>query len=1044
MSIRESVKKYTKKCFGGIVLFVCSFLLWNPLQAQAAEQTVANLVLMVDFEGDNRKFETMYKSCEEVYTTEPYNGVHAYIRAISDGKVEIKSFFPQDTGNSFVAITMPGSSRNYTKDQETTFVSDVIAKFNELVTSGAIPWINEPLNSGNNQNYIDNVTFLVQISGTGTEPPVAPDKSSPFYPHKQDCGTGSGKLFGKDMVVYNIVPSTSLWLDSDGKYMGGGYSTVAHELLHSLGAPDLYRTTGDAGEPVGIWDHMATTRIPANYPLVYTRKDLGWIPEEDIPTVTTSGTYKLTAAENSSGKRAYILKTPMSSSQFFVVEYREKRQASGADRPYDSNYLPESGLVVYRVNTAVSGHTNAEGNNYIYVFRPGTQDSKGAYESCEGAAVGTPKRPSLGSADMSDPCTADTIFYDDGTNSGIVIDNVHLDNGTATFDVKFPELSGDSYWLPQGEAVNGLQGPVITGSKDGTKLYMAGTKLDNYGNGQGAALYAWQDGTWQQLMTFGSGNKPVYDILYMDDVVYVAYMNASNSLSIGKYQNNGWTDIYTQSGYYPTNTTLISVNGEIWISSYDGDTLNIMKADGSSSLQPLKANTSIGNPSAFYYKGKWYAVYSNYFASGDAARGKIACYDTGSNTWKDVTTINSVDKVKIARSSVVGDVVYIVAGDNSGTFLTWDGTTLEEQPLQKPMTEFQLVVKDQIPYIIRKYDTVLRADYYKDGTWSELANTIASDANMFDTFCADGTMYVASSSTAGLTTVRKMKTIEGPPDPDPKPNPDPKPDPDPVQPGVGSGNVVLTLPAGYSSSAKLYIDGVEFGSTSWQNDESKRLVSIGSNGPLGKTAQTAAAYNYDASGIPRGMYVWSLAYDGDHYTATSIPEFENLFTYHGFSVRYTGNTGLRCTYGIDSTKKSQLISTSGLNGYRITEMGTLIMHPDNHVGNPMIYGSSKVSGGRTYWVANGKIYNKVIRKTNGRDQFANVLTKLPPKRYNTAYYFRAYAVMSHNGSDVVIYGPEMSRSMYTVCKQILNRGDFKPGSSGYRFLKNIVDTVENQ
>ena len=62
MSIRESVKKYTKKCFGGIVLFVCSFLLWNPLQAQAAEQTVANLVLMVDFEGDNRKFETMYKS----------------------------------------------------------------------------------------------------------------------------------------------------------------------------------------------------------------------------------------------------------------------------------------------------------------------------------------------------------------------------------------------------------------------------------------------------------------------------------------------------------------------------------------------------------------------------------------------------------------------------------------------------------------------------------------------------------------------------------------------------------------------------------------------------------------------------------------------------------------------------------------------------------------------------------------------------------------------------------------------------------------------
>ena len=74
---------------------------------------------------------------------------------------------------------------------------------------------------------------------------------------------------------------------------------------------------------------------------------------------------------------------------------------------------------------------------------------------------------------------------------------------------------------------------------------------------------------------------------------------------------------------------------------------------------------------------------------------------------------------------------------------------------------------------------------------------------------------------------------------------------------MGSGNVVLTLPSGYNSSAKLYIDGVKVNSTAWQNDESKRLVYVGSNGsgPLGTAAQTAVAYYYDASGIPRGMYV---------------------------------------------------------------------------------------------------------------------------------------------------------------------------------------------
>ena len=373
--------------------------------------------------------------------------------------------------------------------------------------------------------------------------------------------------------------------------------------------------------------------------------------------------------------------------------------------------------------------------------------------------------------------------------------------------------------------------------------------------------------------------------------------------------------------------------------------------------------------------------------------------------------------------------------DDSGNaiYLTWDGSNWTEQTLNdiKVTNGVRLVVKDQIPYILWVENSTLKAKYLKNGVWTELANMISSDAQDFDVFCGGNTLYVATSSSGGNVSVRKMKTVEGTPDPIP-------------QPTVGSGNVVLALPAGYDSSAKLYIDGVEFSSTAWQNDESKRLVSIGSTGQSGAVAQTAMVCQYNASGIPTGMYVWRLSAEGDHYTATAIPEFENLFSYHGFSVRYTGNTGLRCTYGIDSTKKEQLISDSGLNGYRITEMGTLIMRPDNHAGNPMVYGSNKVSGGRTYWVQNGRVNNKVIRKVNGRDQFANVLTNLPPNRYNTAYFFRPYAVMSYNGGNVVIYGPEMSRSMYTVCKQILSRGDFKPGTSGYQFLKNIVDSVENK
>ena len=140
-------------------------------------------------------------------------------------------------------------------------------------------------------------------------------------------------------------------------------------------------------------------------------------------------------------------------------------------------------------------------------------------------------------------------------------------------------------------------------------------------------------------------------------------------------------------------------------------------------------------------------------------------------------------------------------------------------------------------------------------------------------------MYAVGATTNGIASVKTMKTVEGIPDP-------------PVtEPEVGNGNVVLALPAGYDSSAKIYIDGVEAASTAWQNDESRRLVAISSIAQPGTTAKTAAAYQYNASGIPTGMYVWRLSYNGSCYTATAIPEFENLFSYHGFSVRYMGNTG---------------------------------------------------------------------------------------------------------------------------------------------------------
>lgn len=1016
---------HMKKSLLSIAFFVCGLLLWKPVQAEAATQ-VDNLVLMVNFsdDGDNT-FQTNFSRYQEMYTgpaSEPNRSVSRYISTISDGQVTVNTYFPQVVNNVFQPITIQGSASAYPDAAHgEQFVQQVITAAQN--TSGL--YFPPKLDSMHGGDYIDNLTIIVQVDENNT--------SGAFGSRKADWGNNQTLLYGWHVGAYNVLPTSMLRL---GTAYDQGYALASHEFLHTLGAPDLYRTAGETGDPVGRWwDLMAGPNFTASYPLAYTRRELGWM---EIETLKDSGTYTLWPAERTSGTRAYILKTSRSDSEFFVVEYRKKPEKENR-QDYDY-YIPESGLIVYRVNNAVDYHTNKEGNNYIYVFRKDTTDPAKAQEDAYKATVGGQYRGSLGSSDLNAPYTADTIFYSDGSNSGIVIDNVVTkEDGSVSFDVEFPVLSADSYWLPKGESINGLSSPAITGDTTGNSLYLAGIVNEN-GKDQ-LKIYSLEasDSSWKVMQAaadVGWGSQ--VDILSVAGKVYVAYTDASGYLCVLQVSAENVQQIYrSQTAIYPLRMELLYEQDSLWISYAAKNTLeliNVWQPDGS--LPPLTVSgANISGTKHFFYDNKWYAVYCDYFAQGTAGNGCIAVLQDG--YWQKLYTMGQLGKASSVDACVAGGKLYLAAVNNSNAttaMLTYDGQQWDENILTDIQSRdvVRLVVKDRIPYVFwtSGNEKILQAAYLKDDSWQKLASTIGTDIDGFDIFCGDNTLYAVGATTNGIASVKTMKTVEGIPDP-------------PVtEPEVGNGNVILALPAGYDSSAKIYIDGVEAASTAWQNDEARRLVAISSIVQPGTTAKTAAAYQYNASGIPTGMYVWRLSYNGSCYTATAIPEFENLFSYHGFSVRYTGNTGLRCTFGIDTAKKSQLISGSGLAGYRITEMGTLIMRPDLHAQYPMVYGSNKLGGGKTYGVINGKFSDKVIRRVNGRDQFANVLTKLPPERYNTSYIFRAYAVMEKDGSSVVIYGPEMSRSMYTVCKQILNRGDFKPGTSGYKFLKNIVDSVE--
>ena len=875
---------HMKKSLLSIALFVCGLLLWKPVQAEAATQ-VDNLVLMVNFSEDGANtFQTDFSRYQEMYTgpaSEPNRSVSRYISTISDGQVTVNTYFPQVVNNVFLPVTIQGSASDYPDASSgEQFVQKVITAAQNM---GELSFPSK-LDSMRGDRYIDNLTIIVQVDGNNA--------GGAFGSRKADLGDNQTLLHGWHVGAYNVLPTNMLRL---GTNYDQGYALASHEFLHTLGAPDLYRTAGEAGDPVGRWwDLMAGPNLTASYPLAYTRSELRWM---DIETLKESGTYTLWPAEGASGNRAYILKTSRNDSEFFVVEYRKKPENK---QDYDY-YIPESGLIVYRVNNAVDYHTNKEGNNYIYVFRKDTTDPAKAQEDASKATVGGQYRSSLGSSDLNAHYTSDTIFYSDGSNSGIVINNVVTkEDGSVSFDVEFPVLSADSYWLPKGESINGLSSPAITGDTTGNSLYLAGIVNENGKNQLKIYSLEASDSSWKVMQAaadVGWGSQ--VDILSVAGKVYVAYTDASGYLRVLQVSAENVQQIYrSQTAIYPLRMELLYEQDSLWISYAAKNTLeliNVWQPDGL--LPPLTVSgTNISGTKHFFYDNKWYAVYCDYFAQGTDGNGCIAVLQDG--YWQKLYTMDRLGKVSSVDACVAGGKLYLAAVNNSNAttaMLTYDGQQWNENiPTDIQSRDVvRLVVKDRIPYVFwtSGNEKILQAAYLKDDSWQKLASTIGTDIDGFDIFCGDNTLYAVGATTNGIASVKTMKTVEGIPDP-------------PVtEPEVGNGNVVLALPAGYDSSAKIYIDGVEASSTAWQNDEARRLVAISSIAQPGTTAKTAAAYQYNASGIPTGMYVWRLSYNGSCYTATAIPEFENLFSYHGFSVRYMGNTGLRCTFGIDTSKK---------------------------------------------------------------------------------------------------------------------------------------------
>lgn len=246
-------------------------------------------------------------------------------------------------------------------------------------------------------------------------------------------------------------------------------------------------------------------------------------------------------------------------------------------------------------------------------------------------------------------------------------------------------------------------------------------------------------------------------------------------------------------------------------------------------------------------------------------------------------------------------------------------------------------------------------------------------------------------------------------------------------------SIFLPIPEGYTDTT-VWVDGVACSAAVYQGQLIAQAPDTG--------GKTAVLYRYNESGVPVDMYVWTLDYQGESYSATAQPGLQGLLSYHGFSIRITGKSGIRFKSGISVETRERLLG-DGVDGYRLKEYGTLVMADANRKTYPMIKGGEKVQAGVSYGTqADGTSTDTIYETVSGRHRFTSVLVGLPAEQYKTEFAFRGYVILEKDGREIVVYGPAVARSIYSLSQQALGAGLYQEGSEADLFLKKLISDAD--
>lgn len=407
-------------------------LQWFPYTGRAAMRTeMRNLVVFVAFkDADNEPFTHDSQHYNRLFNdpTVGANSVYAYFKHSSYNQLTWLSSFAPAAKGDVIAYYRTTNARNFylaKKDNNPNGYQDEVDKAarEQSLIKEIAAWLDTNLPESqqidaDNDGLIDNITLV--FAGMC-------DVSAKYllWPHRSDLILPDSKavyINGKKMVSYIMVFDQANGFNFSGG-MPLGTGVLCHEMSHSLGTYDLYHVN-DNLNPVGVWDLMSDNQQIPQQMSAYTKwRYCQWL--DTIPTISEAGTYTLNPIGGTTKDNvAYKIK-PIGSDEYFVVEYRQK---TGYD-----NSIPQSGLLVYRINPKYTGgNLNYNGTtrtDEMYIFRPGGSITEDGNIS-EAALSSTYGRSVFGTGQSLHP------FYSDGQPAHFTIKNISAAGSTISFDLE--------------------------------------------------------------------------------------------------------------------------------------------------------------------------------------------------------------------------------------------------------------------------------------------------------------------------------------------------------------------------------------------------------------------------------------------------------------------------------------------------------------------------------------------------------------------------------------------------------------------------------